>query len=138
MAYAVISGSSGAVWLPAILAVFEVWSFVDTVADFRHGRRNHAGRSDELSSAEVMLLMNHGHLVANALEEGPRTVDELTAECDLTESRVRDALDQMERSGVVSHNSDQYVLHEENVGPVAFVRNTITGAFRRLGRPFRV
>lgn len=136
MAYSITTGDSGAAWFPILTLLGGFWIFADVYADFRHGRGADAGQSDDLSSADVMLLSNHGHLVSNALKEAPRTVEQLATDCDLTESRVREALDHMERSGVVSHDGDQYVLREENVGLWAFVRNIVTGMIRRLARPF--
>ncbi|RRJ28406.1 hypothetical protein [Halocatena pleomorpha] len=136
MAYSLVAGGSGPMWFPALLGIGGVWLLADVYADFRRGEGVNAGQSEDLSSADVMLLSNHSHLVATALEDGPHTVEQLATECDLTESRVQEALDHMERSGVVAHNGDRYALREENVGLVAFVRNIVTGAARRLARPF--
>ncbi len=138
MGYSIVAGGSGAAWFPILTLLGGLWLLADVHADFRHGRGADAGQSEDLSSEEVMLLMNHGHLVATALEDGPSTVEQLATDCDLTESRVREALNFMERSGTVSHDGDRYVLREENVGPWAFVRNLATGTVRRIARPFRI
>lgn len=137
MGYSIVAGGSGTAWFPVLTLLGGVWLIADAIADVRHGRNGDTGQSDGLSSADVMLLSNHSHLVSNALKDGPRTVEALTTECDLTESRVREALDHMERSGVVAHDGDRYVLRDENVGLWAFVRNAVTGTIRRLARPFR-
>lgn len=136
MGYGIGAGGSGAAWFPVLTLIGGAWLLADAYADFRHKRGADAGQSDDLSAADVMLLSNHGHLVSNALEEGPCTVEQLATDCDLTESRVREALDQMERAGVVGHDGDRYVLREENVGLWPFVRNIITGTARRIVRPF--
>lgn len=138
MAYPVVTGGSSVAWFPILTLLGGFWIFADVHADFRHGRGADAGQSEDLSSEEVMLLMNHGRLVATALEDGPSTVEQLAIDCDLTESRVQEALDFMERSGTASHDGDRYVLREENVGPWAFVRNLATGTARRIVRPFRI
>ncbi|UPM42032.1 hypothetical protein [Halocatena salina] len=135
MAYSLVVGSSGPMWFPVLTSIGGVWLLADVYADFRRGEGANAGQSEDLSSADVMLLSNHGHLVANVLEDEPHTVEQLAAECDLTESRVREALDYMERSGVVAHDGQQYVLREENVGLWAFVRNIVAGTARRIARP---
>lgn len=137
MAYPIATGGSRVEWFPVLTLLGGCWIFADVYADFRQGRGADAGQPDDLSSGDVMLIMNHGHLVTNALKAGPRTVEQLATECDLTESRVQEALDFMERSGTVAHNGDRYVLRKENTGMWAFVRNTVTGTVRRLARPFR-
>lgn len=136
MGYSIVAGGSGAAWFPILTLLGGLWILADVYADFRYGEGVNAGQSEDLSSADVMLLSNHGHLVANALEAGPRTVEQLATDCNLTESRVKEALDYMERSGVVAHDGQQYVLKEENVGLWAFVRNIVTGTARRIARPF--
>lgn len=137
LGYLVLTGASGAPWLPALTLLAGVWFLVDAVSDVRRGRRPGVGADDDLSSAEVMLLMSHGHLVATELEDGPRTVPELAEACDLTESRVEDALTHLERSDVVARRGDRYALRPENLGAVAFARTTVSSIYRRLVRPFR-
>lgn len=137
MGYGIAASGSGPTWFPVLTLIGGVWLLADVYADFRHGRGADAGQSNDLSATDMMLLSNHGHLISNALEEGSCTVEQLATDCDLTESRVREALDQMERSDIVGHDGDQYVLREENVGPWAFVRNIVTGTARRIVRPFR-
>jgi len=46
-----------------------------------------------MSASEVMLVMNHAHLVVEELKQGPKTVTELADACNLTESRIREVLD---------------------------------------------
>lgn len=48
-----------------------------------------------------MLLMNHGNLVMGEPREGPRTLPELAAARDLTESLVRDAVGIAAEEGMV-------------------------------------
>lgn len=144
MGYGALTGESVALWLPTGLVVFGVWLVVDAAAALYRGSVPDAGtgREEELSSAEVMLLMSHAHLVSDELEDGPRTVPELAAACDLTESRVEETLEHLVDSGVVSAESgpggrERYVLHEERTGVVAFLRQLLFGAVALATRPFR-
>lgn len=142
MWYGAPTGGNGALWLPTGLVVFGAWLTVDAAADLYRGRHPDAGHDEEPSSGEVMLLMSHAHLVSDELEDGPRTVSELAETCDLTESRVEQALESLVDSGVVSVESrpgspDRYVLHEERTGVVAFLRKLLFDAVARATRPFR-
>jgi hypothetical protein len=38
-----------------------------------------------MSASEMMLVMNHAHLVVEELKQEPKTVAELADACDLTE-----------------------------------------------------
>jgi DNA-binding IclR family transcriptional regulator len=80
--------------------------------------------------------MHHAHLVGQELEAGPRTVPELAAACDLTESRVEEALSHMEEGDVVAPRGERYVLLEENTGLLAFLRTVVAGLVGRVTRPF--
>lgn len=142
MGYSALTGGSTALWLPTGLVVFGAWLAVDAAADLYRGHTPDTGREEQPSSADVMLLMSHAHLVSGELEDGPRTVPELADACDLTESRVEETLEQLVDSGVVSGESrpggrDRYVLHEERTGVVAFLRKLLLDAVARATRPFR-
>lgn len=134
MGYGVATGGEGAAWFPVLTTLGGVWVLLDSAYDFRHGSHTHPEVDDEVfTSVELMLLMNHGNLVVEELKGGPRTVPELAATCDLTESRTRDALDMMGRSDIVYRHGERYVLDESEVGPVALARNVL----RRAARPLR-
>jgi len=137
MGYSVLAGGDGALWLPAILLLFGIWLLLDTVADLSHGRERNTEQREDLSSADVMLLMSHSHLLTSELQEGPRTRTELATECDLTESRVDQALESLVDSGVVAAENDRYVLREEQTGLRAFARTVVRGVCARITRPFR-
>lgn len=137
LGYSAVDGT-GALWLPILLLTFGGWLLTDTAAAFVRGRPPDAGESPTLSSVDVMLLTTHGHLVASELESGPRTRTQLAAACDLTESRVDEALGYLTDAGVVSADGDQYVLNEDRTGATAFVRRLVVGAVSRAVRPFRV
>jgi predicted transcriptional regulator len=97
-----------------------------------------------MSASEMMLVMNHARLVVKELKQGPKTVPELADACDLTESRVREALDVITDDGMIypvdgspSDDVERYALNESKVGGVAFVRSNGKRILRRLMRPFR-
>jgi len=81
------AGTGGPVWFPAVTSLIGVWFFLDARKDFADGANSHA--PDDMDASEMMLVMNHGHLVVEELKHGPKTVLELADACDLTESRVR-------------------------------------------------
>lgn len=58
---------------------------------------------DTLVSVTTALVLNRAHLVAEALNPNlePKTVTELADACDLTDARVREALDAMTDDGTV-------------------------------------
>ncbi|WP_267643592.1 hypothetical protein [Haloarchaeobius amylolyticus] len=136
------AGTGDPVWVPALAAATGLWVLLDTRRDFVEGRQPGESEPAEMESDEVLLVLNHTHLVAEALETGPKTVPELAAACDLTESRVRAALDATTTSDTVYRVDDdadppRYALDESKVGPVAFVRENGRRAVHRLLRPVR-
>jgi len=97
-----------------------------------------------MSATEMVLVMNHAHLVVGELKQEPKTVAELADACDLTESRVREAPDVATNDDMVccvgseqGDDGERYVLDESKVGGVAFVRSNSKRILRRLARPFQ-
>lgn len=135
---AVALRGAGVLWLPVLVGVFAAWLAVDAAADLYRGREPpRSGRTGLSSSSDVLLVVTHAHLVTSELEDGPRTTAELADRCDLTESRVEQALEHLVDSGVVSCDGDRYVLEESETGIVAFVRRIVGGAVARALRPLR-
>lgn len=140
-------------------AVVGGWIALDAVYSLRAGIRT-SGPDDEPTASEGMLSMQVGNLVAEELRDGPKTVPELADACDMTESRVRDALDLHERAGTAYRVSDRreaterangtdgpvsddeerevWALDESKVGPWAFVRDNTRRTVARIARPFRL
>ncbi|MFD1589210.1 hypothetical protein ACFR9U_19710 [Halorientalis brevis] len=113
------------------------WLLLDTVYNLRTG--HHPGSSDEdIKATDAMLLMQVGNLVADELQDGPKTVPELAAACDMTESRVRDALAFHERAGTAYEDDGEWHLDDSKIGPWAFVRDNAIRIGGRLVRPFRL
>lgn len=148
----------GADWFPLLTAVVGAWILLDARKDFAEGRNaDRSTANDDLDAAEVLLLMNHAYLVVEELRDGdPKTVAELAAACDLTASRVRDAIavagdegmvyrvDGGREAGMGSESESElgpaaprYALDESKAGYVAFVRGNAARVLRRLARPFR-
>jgi hypothetical protein len=137
--------------LPSLAMVGGGWMLLDARADFVQNRGIDAredGRDalDEMDAGEAMLLMQHTRLVAEQLTEEPKTVGELATTCDLTESRVEEAIDLASRDGTVYRTDDdtadgrpRYSIDERKLGLSGFGRQAaggLTGLFRRFVRPF--
>ncbi|WP_435320619.1 hypothetical protein [Haloarchaeobius sp. TZWSO28] len=134
-------GTGDPLFVPVLAAVTGLWVLLDTRRDFVEGRRDGPSRED-VDADDVLLVMNHMHLVGKELESGPKTVPELAAACDLTESRVREALDAASANDIVYHvdeaeGTPRYALDESKVGALAFVRENGLRVARRLVRPLR-
>jgi len=144
--------SDGVVWPVAAIGV-GLWLLLDTRADFVQGRRfgdpGPPDERDELSGREAMLLIQHAGLVADRLGEGPKTVPELAAACDLTESRVRDAIEIAGHDGTIYQVDEpaadedavepRYALDDRKMGFSGFGRQAaggLSGLARRVVRPF--
>jgi hypothetical protein len=114
------------------------WLTLDALYSLRAGIRPSHDEMEEQGFGETLLLMQVGNLVADELKDGPRTVPELAAACDMTESRVREALKFHERAGTAYREGDRWVLDDSNVGLWAFVRDNGRRIVSRLLRPFRL
>ena len=137
-------------WLPVVAIAGSVWVLLDARADFVQGRQLDGRRfhtpepDDDLSASEVMLLTQHAHLVGKALREEPKTVAELAVACDLTESRVREAIQIVGDGGTIysvdsALDDPRYALDEGNMGASGVGRLAVgvaTSFGRRLLRPF--
>jgi len=132
----------GPAWFPALTALLGVWFLLDARADFADSTES--DEPDDMSASEVMLVMNHAHLVVEELKQGPKTAAELADACDLTESRVREVLDFGIEDGMIypvdtdtNDAAKRYALDESKVSGFAFVRSNEERILRRLARPFR-
>jgi len=55
--------------VPALTALIGVWFLFDARADFADSTSS--DEPDDMSASEVMLVMNHAHLVVEELKQGP-------------------------------------------------------------------
>jgi len=138
----IAANTGGPAWFPALMILAGLWFLLDARKDFAEGKSSYP--SDTMDTSEMMLVMNHGHLVVEELKEGSKTVTELAERCDLTESRVREALDVATDDGMVypvsedsRDDTERYALDESKVGGVAFIRSNGKRIIRRLTRPLR-
>ncbi|MFC6837338.1 helix-turn-helix domain-containing protein [Halomarina ordinaria] len=153
MGYGIATGGEGARWFPVLTALAGCWLFLDAAYDRRHATPDDARGVDALDDAdldvddmdygEFMLHSTHWNLVMEELREEPKTVAELAAACDLTETRVREALAMAKAGDLVERRGERYAVDESKLGTGAFVRDTGRGlvglpakALRRLARPF--
>ena len=114
------------------------WLVLDALYSLREGIRSNDDGTVNADSSEVFLSMQVTHLVAEELKHGPRTVPELADACDMTESRVREALDYHERADTAYRDGDRWHLDESKIGAWAFVRDNTRRALARLFRPLRL
>ncbi|MEA1930297.1 MAG: hypothetical protein U9O06_01970 [Euryarchaeota archaeon] len=136
-------------WVPILALGGSLWVLLDARADFVQGRRFdgrrfHTEPDDEPSASDVMVLSQHAQLIANSVREGPKTVGELAADCDLTESRVREAIEIAGEDGTIypvdpDADDPRYALDEGKMGASGVGRlaaGGVSSVLRRLARPF--
>lgn len=135
------STTSSPVWFPAVTFLAGVWFLLDARSGIPKER---VSPDDKMGANEVMLVINHWHLIVDELKSGPKSVPELAEQCGLTESRVRGSLDLATDDGMVYRTDDrsptddvQYALDESKVGGIAFIRSNGKRLIRRLLRPLR-
>lgn len=129
--------AGGPTWFPALTALVGVWFVLDARSESPS-----YGANEGRGVTEVMTLMNHASLVADELEDGPKTVSKLATACDLTESRVRETIDVGTEEGTFyrvdgNDGEERYAIDESKTGVVAFVRVNARRLSGRLVRPFR-
>ncbi|ATW89959.1 hypothetical protein halTADL_3257 [Halohasta litchfieldiae] len=138
------------VWFPILAVVGGLWLLLDTRADFVQGHQfgvaETVDAADDLSSREAMLLIQHTSLVADHLGDRPKTIPELATECDLTESRVREAIEIAGDDGTIyptgestDNGQPRYTLDDRKMGVSGFGRlaaGGLSGIVRRAVRPF--
>ncbi len=144
LAVVVVAASGSVYWrgadpvMAVIAAAVGGWLALDAVYSLHAGIRANEGDGEDPTAKDLMLSMQVGHLVAEELKTGPKTVAELAEACDMTESRVRDALEFHERAGTVYRDGDRWVLDESRIGLWAFVRDNTRRLVARFVRPFRL
>ena len=74
------------------------WLLLDALYSLRKGVRSSDDERADADSSEVFLSMQVGHLVAEELKDGPKAVAELADACNMTESRVQEALNYREQA----------------------------------------
>ncbi|GAB3687316.1 hypothetical protein GCM10028857_20280 [Salinarchaeum chitinilyticum] len=91
---------------------------------------------------DVLLRLGAQREIVETLKDGPKTVDEIADDANLTVSRVERALAFLVSEGAVERDGNCYALDESAFGPIPFVLNLVTsvagGLLRRFTRPFRL
>lgn len=133
----VASDTGGPKWFPVLTALIGVWFLLDA----RRGSPSY-GDDEEMGFTEMMTVMSHASIVADEIEEEPKTVNELATACELTESRVRETIDVGIEEGTFyrvdgNDGEERYAIDESKTGVVAFVRVNARRLSGRLVRPFR-
>ncbi|MFD1685928.1 hypothetical protein [Halobellus litoreus] len=138
----VTANSSGPAWFPVLMFLGGVYFLADARNDTR-GKYT-GSTADEMSSSDVMLVLNHTHLITEELKTGPKTIDELAESCDLTISRVEEAVEIASDEGLIyqvtSEGPDdtvRYALDESQLGGIAFIRSNGKRLAQRVLEPFR-
>lgn len=136
--------ASGSLWVPVFAVVGGFWVVLDARADFLQGRRFGADDDmdalDELAAGEAMLVMQHVGVVADELQDDPKTIEELATACDLTESRIREAIEVASHEGTIyqveSDPADDptYAVDDQKVGASGLGRVAANGV-GRITRP---
>jgi len=151
-------GSTGWLWVefqgavatdqllvPALAVLGGCWLVLDARADFVQGRRLGCSDAfDEMDAGEAMLIMQHMRLVAEALEDGPKSIPAIASECDLTESRVQQAIELAGRDDTIypvdtDGDPRRYALDQRKMGLTGVGQQAasgVTGLLRRFVRPF--
>lgn len=134
--YGLATGAGIENGIPAILLVGAVWLVITEV---RSDVTQEHTATEAVSSTEAMVQLQHTQLVIEELQRGPKTATELANDCDLTESRVKQALQILTDDDgvyVIDHDegTPKYAVNESKLGKMAFVR--FIG--KRLLRPLSV
>jgi hypothetical protein len=113
------------------------WVLLDA-AYALHAGREPDGADADLDASEAMLRMQVARLLVDELRGSPKTVPELAAACDTTESRVHAALELLACADTAHCQGEAWVLDEGRIGLWPFVRDNTRRVVARLARPFRL
>ena len=142
-------------WAPVAAILGSLWLLLDARVDLVYDQqRGSSDPVDELDSGVFLLRMLRVNRIADTLESGPKTVPEIAAASDLTESQVRAAIEFAGDDGPIVRVDDdatepesptdladgvpRYALDTRQLG-VSGVGRMVVGALarvlRRLARP---
>lgn len=110
---------------PALLFAGSMWLVVSA---YQEDEISQHISVEETSSSEAIVRLQHAQLVVEELQSGPKTVAELAKNCDLTESRVRQALEILKSKDAVYLTDDgsrdsKYAVDESKFGKIALIRS---------------
>lgn len=139
-----VAAGGVAYWAQGNVAVAAVgfggggWLTLDALYTLRNSIQSSPDEMTDAGTSDVFLLMQVSHLVADELKDGPKTVPELAEACDMTESRICEALEYHERAETTYRDGNQWHLDESKIGLWAFVRDNTRRVLTRLLRPFQL
>jgi len=115
-----------------------LWFVLDGAATIRYGSARTSHEFVSGPESEAMLRMQILNTVHRTLRESnrPHTPAELAEVCDLTESRVRSALNYLEQRGQVTKTEKEYRAVPQTWGGVTPVVRFGAWVPRRILRPF--
>jgi len=119
--------------LGTVGVVTGTWMVLDGATAYRAGVDLTPADGDVDVDAEAVAMTHASLLVPELRKGGPRTAPELAEACDLTESRVADALERMTAAGLVEETGAGYTLDETELGASGLARRAV----RRLLAPAR-
>lgn len=126
-------------WIGGVAVLAGLWFVLDGAATIRYGsvRTPHAFASG--AESEAMLRMQILNTVHRTLRESDKsyTASELAGACDLTESRVRSALEYLRHRDQVSRTEGEYRAVPQTWGRLTPVVRLGIWLPHRLLRPFR-
>lgn len=126
-------------WIGGVAVLAGLWFVLDGAVTIRYGSARTPHEFVSGAESEAMLRMQILHTVHRTLRESdqPRTPAELAEACDLTESRVRSALEYLEHRDQVSRTDGEYRAVPQTWGRLTPVVRLGIWLPHRLLRPFR-
>lgn len=128
--------------LSTITGCLGLWFVFDGIQQYRYRERDE--RSDSIEDfvtddmSDMMLRFHIWGTVGRAVRDEPRTVSELAADLDLTESRVERALSILGEKDMVYRSGDTYHATRKMNDKLSPVKRFVRWVPRRLARPFRM
>lgn len=126
-------------WIGGVVLLVGLWFVLDGAITIRYGSVQTPHEFVSGAESEAMLRMQILHTVYRTLRESdqPHTPTELAEACDLTESRVRSALEYLERRGQVSRTDEEYRAVPQTWGRLTPVVRFGAWLPHRILRPIR-
>jgi hypothetical protein len=126
-------------WIGGVALLAGFWFVFDGAVTIRYGSARTPHEFVSGAESEAMLRMQILHTVHRTLRESdqPHTPAELAEACDLTESRIRSALEYLEQRGQVSRTEGEYRAVPQTWGRLTPVVRFGVWLPHRILRPVR-
>jgi len=125
-------------WIGGVVTLVGLWFVLDGATTIRYGSARTPHEFVSGPESEAMLRMQILNTVHRTLRESnqPHTPAELAEVCDLTESRVRSALEYLEQRDQVTKTEEEYRAVPQIWGRLTPVVRFVAWLPRRILRPF--